>query len=366
MQAYMMRQAGNQMLEGGKKMLPTFGRAQAANYRTNPLAGASSFGTPNFGSSLGPRGSQRQSPFQVCRAGPPELVHVGPGGNYKAQMGYEYVGQGAGEYDYVRKRPNTKWLGPVLCCLFLVPFFCLVYWLWTHHEWTTTTTALFDCDRGWENWHEEWGAQKQHYCCESVERGCVATTTIITTTPRFHCGWGFGQWETLWSDDKKAWCCQEMERGCADGELTTPPPWVCDEETNWDLNWPKAKQEWCCEVSGRGCPVPEHDCDAVFEGWKKDWSFEMRSWCCTHCEEKVCHAKRCIPYLPQQMPVPMRRSEVDQDFLSSGDDGGGAAAQEASEASPVQASPPPQAIRPPTQAHAASELAAPAQPATPP
>lgn len=274
------------------------------------LSGGSTSGGGLFGRSA-PQNRYSQQGSGGCCVGPSQLVYTGPGGNYDARMEYQYVGQGAGEYDY---KPRRNWCLVPVCFLCLVLLALLLMWLWWCKIHQRTTTALFDCEKDVERWEDEWGAEKQGYCCSLTGEHCVHVTTEMTTSPPYHCGWGYGNWESLWSEDKKAWCCQHTNRGCLVPATTTIPPWTCSDDVNWEETWPPPKKEWCCKVEGKGCPVPEHDCDSVFSDWGNDWSWEIRQWCCTHCEENVCHAKKCIPFMPAPMraTTPARMAPVAQ------------------------------------------------------
>lgn len=220
------------------------------------------------------------------------MVYVGNGGNYDAQMEYQYVGHGQGQYD-VKRGHNWCWVFPAMCCALLA---LLCAWWWWCEE---APLPPFDCNVDFHDWEIHWGRAKQEYCCQLENRGCHHSTTPPTTTPEpHHCGWGLGQWETLWSEEKKTWCCEHQGRGCVQPPTTTEAPWTCDDDPNWADTWPEKKQEWCCDHYGKGCLIPDYDCEEIFADWLKDWSYSMRYWCCNHCTlvDLTCHTRKCLPF----------------------------------------------------------------------
>lgn len=136
---------------------------------------------------------------------------------------------------------------------------------------TTTTSAPFDCDEGFDTWQTGWIMHKKVYCCLKAHRGCPETTpspevsvttpsatTPPTTTPPgtgstpFDCNAGYVNWEAAWSVPKKEWCCQHGGRGCA----TTFLPYDCSAGfSDWQAGWSVGKKAWCCQHGGRSCPA---------------------------------------------------------------------------------------------------------------
>lgn len=299
MQSFLLRQlmpsAGSFMPSWGQQAAkPAFG-GLAGGWQTRAQTGTSPGGYPPQQPGFGYPGYQQQrgcTELVGCGA-PPHYEYVGGGGNYRVQPQYEYVGHGAGDYNLVRPRWMC-WLIPLL----LLAGGCAGLLWWCGHP---NANPVFDCGEGFE---QDWGAEKQNYCCVVANLGCVHLTTERTTALPFQCGWGFGRWELLWSAEKKAYCCQTMDRGCESETSPRPQPWICDDDPTDDPiiggrvvdNWPAAKKEWCCQKEGKGCPPPERDCEQVFLNWKKDWSRDIRRWCCNACAENVCHARKCRPF----------------------------------------------------------------------
>jgi len=213
------------------------------------------------------------------------LTYVGPGGEYRQETTYKYVGQGAGNFGVVPVPTNFRcniWLLIIPLLLLLVPF--LLYLL-SQLSVTPVTTTL-----------------------------PPIVPTPVTTSEPYDC---HGQ--GLWSFDQKGWCCEHYGVGCPTKapSTTSPCPFDCNAGYNeWPLQWVKgwtgAKKIYCCKTAGRGCatelPPPSglppsglpgeadtgpYDCNAgyhpCFHCLKQQWSPKKLSWCCTN-KNKGCQS----------------------------------------------------------------------------
>lgn len=262
-------------------------------------------------------------------------VFVGEGnGKYVQADRYTYVGQGAGEYDPLRKSTESETRGsPCLSCLTVT--FMLVAGASAVSYNPDTLCAILHLDRSAfhpERWFsgkstkerkhycgvagdaaiapahsqienvEMWPQEKREWCCTYAGIGCPA----VRQMPSFDCTAGAGL-ESTWSARQRAWCCAHSGVGCA---------YDCHRDfEKWHDSWPRAKQEWCCRRFGRGCPqkalatcggagpkqpaatsessrrwcclrfgklcntTAVYDCNAE---WSGEWSQEKRDWCCQY------------------------------------------------------------------------------------
>mmetsp|Transcript_99984 Transcript_99984/g.283179 ORF Transcript_99984/g.283179 Transcript_99984/m.283179 type:complete len:275 (-) Transcript_99984:211-1035(-) len=146
-----------------------------------------------------------------------------------------------------------------------------------------TSAEPFTCDDdGHADVDRVWSAHKKQWCCLHRGQGCPATTTTLTTTALFNCDAGFENFENGWSEAKKQWCCKYKGRSCPlpPGATTTIAPFDCSAgQRNWVKGWSDVKQAWCCKREDIACPF---DCEAGFSNWEAGWSDHKKQWCCKH------------------------------------------------------------------------------------
>eukprot|EP00443_Scrippsiella_acuminata_P065653 CAMPEP_0115428516 /NCGR_PEP_ID=MMETSP0271-20121206/30022_1 /TAXON_ID=71861 /ORGANISM="Scrippsiella trochoidea, Strain CCMP3099" /LENGTH=234 /DNA_ID=CAMNT_0002853621 /DNA_START=41 /DNA_END=743 /DNA_ORIENTATION=+ len=133
--------------------------------------------------------------------GDPGLVFVGKSrGSYVKTETYEYVGEGAGDFDTVmlpqplHRSACCKWV----CCILVLACLAVValYLMW-NEEMFPFTLARYDCNRGDTN---SWRQAKRDYCCAEEEKGCL-----------YDCDVGDVE---AWRQAKTDYCCAEEEKGC--------------------------------------------------------------------------------------------------------------------------------------------------------
>lgn len=82
---------------------------------------------------------------------------------------------------------------------------------------TTPTNVSHDCDADYTDCYvclrKTWSSQKLAWCCEHAGKGCETTTTSVV----YNCLEGFDNWRLGWSSAKKEFCCAKHGKGCHDG-----------------------------------------------------------------------------------------------------------------------------------------------------
>jgi len=234
------------------------------------------------------------------------LAYVGPGGNYRQDTSYAYVGAGSGDFDIVNV-PSGCSCSPILACIPVMGILTLLllYTLLSSAGTTTTTyypvqilhnrlhddsvSELYDCDAGFDNWQRGWSIGKKSWCCDHHHKGCA----IATTSNRFDC-LIHGQPATVnrWTPAHKSWCCHHYGAGCVPVKpLPSPDPFNCAIAP--PKTWGLFKRKWCCKhhhicnSDANPPPVPAttsfpYDCNAGYANWKAGWSIGKKGWCCAH------------------------------------------------------------------------------------
>lgn len=264
-------------------------------------------------------GPQRSSPGTPADAPPaggrdPLMNYAGPGqGDYVQETTYRYVGNGAGEFDFIPKRAtkaSVYVLGFLLIAAIIGAAYMLVPASGIGKVMSARSGAVgsikppFDCFGGES---AEWDGAKKAWCCHAVGAGChpatddtgradrpgnggvrhhsapaqpTAAEPRTTPTapaqpvpavpavpplppvlaippvvlPHFDCDQGLGNWQAAWSVPRKDWCCAHMARGCT--------------------------------VAGQAPQLPAHqvdyDCGDGFTTWRASWPTAKQLWCCAH------------------------------------------------------------------------------------
>mmetsp|Transcript_63457 Transcript_63457/g.166237 ORF Transcript_63457/g.166237 Transcript_63457/m.166237 type:complete len:341 (+) Transcript_63457:58-1080(+) len=285
----------------------------AATYPTGPMVSHPPHGAGGAAAGGG----------SMCPGGPcdePEeddrsnmITYVGPGGAYKAEVNYKYVGHGAGDYDTVKTRRGINW-----CCVLggsaagILGLLLSVILLWPTDSGSTSTVIPFDCNAGFDRWQVGWAQAKKDWCCNSVGRGCFAPRPFFTTaspvaTPAPPNKCNVGGVDT-WDEVTKKFCCETYNNGC---NTEAPPPapaplFDCDAGfENWAAGWAEDKKVWCCQNGGKGCPAttaaptpapppaPAGQCvqntDCAVNPWCNDASY--KAWCTM--QGKWCPSPQC-------------------------------------------------------------------------
>jgi len=257
-------------------------------------------------------------------------AYVGEGnGSFSSLPMYNYVGDGAGNYereDVVSYRISgcRPQCLAMLCCFALIGLVSIPLMAWWHHlstmaqltptpapvDWVAGSNvtagtvpipspALPNCLEGWHTWQTSWGRQKKQYCCSAYGRGCEVRTQIVSTTAQAP------------STIPRAMVVKPpaltlpqplpnpvpvpAPAASVAATATTPPDYDCAAGlSNWIAGWSDSKKDWCCRHTGAGCGVvpttttcPPQDCNAGFSNWQAGWTPEKKAWCCTH-ENKAC------------------------------------------------------------------------------
>ena len=126
---------------------------------------------------------------------------------------------------------------------------------------TSTSTEEFDCKEGFDNWELGFSEAKKEWCCGHHAIACPVETPTSTAAPTstsqaalpstsFDC---YEDVPAHWPKEKQDWCCQHKERGCLAGQEVDE--FDCNDGlANWELGFSAAKKAWCCKHYWVACP----------------------------------------------------------------------------------------------------------------
>lgn len=231
-------------------------------------------------------------------------------GSYIEDTTYQYVGEGAGAYDIVPERDNTRVTIAFAACGMISLMLIGISWIALHPSTTTTSSTArgsFDCNAGYAKWQTGWSEMKKYYCCGVGHVNCNVVAT--TVAPAYDCRYDAEQ-HHLWALPKKVWCCVHLRVGCPTVAPATlqqrsttvaliqqqySSPFDCNSGfSNWLEGWSPPKKSWCCSHKQRGCPAtsgppatastsaPRFNCGDGMLNWQAGWPRSKKRWCCQH------------------------------------------------------------------------------------